>query len=1120
MDSQPDSVEEVDVPADLQLVLNQSARNDSSLSLENLQNGSSHENSSQNTEEELSESSSVESLDLLLEKQRVRQLNHPRHQEHIISPNNLELPDKVIETNEISLKYDPVSKRKVLNTYELIQELGHGQHGKVKLARELVTNQLVAIKIVDRHEKNGRRFFSIEKKNSLTQNEKIRREIAIMKKCHYKHVVRLLEVLDDLKSRKIYLVLEYCARGEVKWCPGDVMETEARGPPLLNFQRTREIIRGVVLGLEYLHYQGVIHRDIKPANLLIAGDGTVKISDFGVSLAARGPNDNANVESLDELELAKTAGTPVFFAPEICLGDEAFEKFNLDRKELFKGSSISFMIDIWALGVTLYCLLFGMLPFISDFELELFEKIVNQPLTCPTFQDIKHNRISHVSCEEEYQLALDLLNGLLQKNPLHRIGIPGIKKHMFSCWDFHHMPDYGDEFKAYKKREQEEFERNNVQYFKQISISKKELNNAVLGVGKKIKDAAFSRNRRDSQQNGKEEMDELGRDFRSKLHLGDSGESNYPSFIVSEGSVMSDFGNLKSKSQPPSNDKDNAIVTNVNPSHLRERLSMCNGNDDKYNDKTAEPPHTPAIERELQDFDRRQHNSDTVVNLPINSSFASLDSFYIDNFAMKKVGTNPNVKPASPTIFARPPPMGSYQPISRTAGNADQNKISNNNSPLYQNAPHTNFFNGMRSKRNERIPSNFSRSGQALEKRKPEMTGKGLKTAPIKGIASNSNEKKNGRNATMGIFKDAPVNHPMKKDAKNFINPTSGSVRTREGTRNFHIRTGNFFNSLNGEDEEEFSQSSGMSSSGSSDHEDASESSNAESLPFEFAVDSGNASVISLRDTVGLDQVRSFLEPAPRKIAVNSDLENDDGELVLNMGRASHHRRQLSAQTSEGSEQNSRRSSVRCAFLTPNSNPQDWTATATPEALQDGGTESGSVVDNDRATFIGRNRAHSVTQIGQSSANIGVVQHYNPFNGKESLRLSQALSKPTTQTSNIDTVLGNGNGSGNFHDNSRSLLKNVLVTSAGSSRRPSAPFLVSSEPFSPRKDTSDMSPSSPKSSPSTDLKDNLTAKLSKFSFKERKPRQSERSSNPSDDHHRSRSIAVGDLDNKKRNGKM
>ena len=211
----------------------------------------------------LSTNSSTDSLNLLLERQRISQLNHPMHQV-LISHHGSDWKSKVKETNKISLTYDPVSKRKILNTYEIIKELGQGQHGKVKLAKDINTNEFVAIKIVNRHERNRfyRTFFK-----KITENDKIKREIAIMKKLHHPHVVKLIEVLDDLKSRKIYLVLEYCSKGEVKWYDdNNCLEMDAKGPPILSFQRAREIIRGVVLGLEYLHYQGILHKDINPAN--------------------------------------------------------------------------------------------------------------------------------------------------------------------------------------------------------------------------------------------------------------------------------------------------------------------------------------------------------------------------------------------------------------------------------------------------------------------------------------------------------------------------------------------------------------------------------------------------------------------------------------------------------------------------------------------------------------------------------------------------------------------------------------------------------------------------------------------------------------------------------------
>jgi serine/threonine protein kinase len=66
-----------------------------------------------------------------------------------------------------------------------------------------------------------------------------------------------------------------------------------------------------------VHFQEIIHRDIKPANLLLSKEGRVKISDFGVSHICQN-------DIIDDIELAKTAGTPMFFAPELCSGKEKF----------------------------------------------------------------------------------------------------------------------------------------------------------------------------------------------------------------------------------------------------------------------------------------------------------------------------------------------------------------------------------------------------------------------------------------------------------------------------------------------------------------------------------------------------------------------------------------------------------------------------------------------------------------------------------------------------------------------------------------------------------------------------------------------------------------------------
>ena len=646
-------------------------------------------------------SSSMESLNMLLEKQRIRQLNHPLHQDHIIPSQNpagssgSAAVRPVKETNRISLTYDPISKRKVLNTYEIIRELGHGQHGKVKLAKDLVTGQLVAIKIVDRHEKKAKLLPKLFRRK-ITENDKIKKEIAIMKKLHHRHVVKLIEVLDDLKSRKIYLVIEYCSKGEIKWCSDDCMEMEATGPPVLDFQRVRGISRGVVLGLEYLHYQGIIHRDIKPANLLMSADDVVKISDFGVSLAStsimrdqttdslrevdskgtstststssassKTPSSRSSSETLDELELAKTAGTPAFFAPEICLGEEMFTKYNVDRSELFKGSCISLMIDIWALGVTMYCLLFGRLPFISDFELELFEKIANDAVEFPPYDELIENGVSHISCKEEYFAAVDLIQRLLEKNPAKRITIMEIKRHPFICWDFEHTAGFDDTLVSMKLAEKVLFQRDQRESYEQISITKQELKNAVSGVGKKIKESVLKSLplKYYSNRLTKEKSSDSNDDYTG-LGIGnsrDSSSSSLKSATYSNSpdtyqevtehnttmvpahlkSALSDVKTLeKIGSDASILLSEGSRMTDVNGSIMEASKSASEiGDDDEHLATTRSYSQSaiPSYENELRAFEERRERNNNMVDLPINSSFASLDSFYIDNYAMSKV---------------------------------------------------------------------------------------------------------------------------------------------------------------------------------------------------------------------------------------------------------------------------------------------------------------------------------------------------------------------------------------------------------------------------------------------------------------------------------------------------
>ncbi|KAI8625845.1 kinase-like protein [Xylariaceae sp. FL1651] len=229
--------------------------------------------------------------------------------------------------------------------------------------------------------------------------------------------------------------------------PEDPFADDFSYVPCFTIDEARATFRDTVLGLEYLHYEGVVHRDIKPANLLWTRDHRVKISDFGVSYFGRpireGEPDELVSESEardfdDDLELAKTVGTPAFFAPELCYTDVDHEQ-----------PKISEQIDVWSLGVTLYCLIFARIPFMAEDEFQMFKKIAKEDVYIPRRRlrpvDPQHSpastslykrvssepyRDDNVLAYEEIDDSLyDLLRKMLTKNPDKRIRLRDVKRH-------------------------------------------------------------------------------------------------------------------------------------------------------------------------------------------------------------------------------------------------------------------------------------------------------------------------------------------------------------------------------------------------------------------------------------------------------------------------------------------------------------------------------------------------------------------------------------------------------------------------------------------------------------------------------------------------------------------
>ncbi|KAM3826383.1 calcium/calmodulin-dependent protein kinase kinase 2 isoform 1-T1 [Vipera latastei] len=282
-----------------------------------------------------------------------------------------------------------------LNQYTLKDEIGKGSYGVVKLAYNEDDNTYYAMKVLSKKKLMRQAGFPrrppprgaklplegfCQPRGPI---EQVYQEIAILKKLDHPNIVKLVEVLDDPTEDHLYMVFELVKKGPVMEVPNlkPLTEDQAR----FHFQ-------DLIKGIEYLHYQKIIHRDIKPSNLLVGEDGHIKIADFGVSNEFKG----------SDALLTNTVGTPAFMAPETLS----------ETRKIFSGKAL----DVWAMGITLYCFVFGQCPFMDERILSLHSKIKSQMLEFPDQPDISDE-------------LKDLITQMLDKKPESRITIPEIKLH-------------------------------------------------------------------------------------------------------------------------------------------------------------------------------------------------------------------------------------------------------------------------------------------------------------------------------------------------------------------------------------------------------------------------------------------------------------------------------------------------------------------------------------------------------------------------------------------------------------------------------------------------------------------------------------------------------------------
>uniref|UniRef100_A0A671Q4W4 MAP/microtubule affinity-regulating kinase 3 n=1 Tax=Sinocyclocheilus anshuiensis TaxID=1608454 RepID=A0A671Q4W4_9TELE len=251
-----------------------------------------------------------------------------------------------------------------IGCYRLLKTIGKGNFAKVKLAKHVLTGKEVAVKIIDKTQLNS---------SSL---QKLFREVRIMKLLNHPNIVKLFEVIETDKT--LYLVMEYASGGEVfdyLVAHGRMKEKEARAK-----------FRQIVSAVQYCHQKCIVHRDLKAENLLLDADMNIKIADFGFS------NEFTLGNKLDTF-----CGSPPYAAPEL------FQGKKYDGPE----------VDVWSLGVILYTLVSGSLPFDGQNLKELRERVLRGKYRIPFYMS--------TDCE-------NLLKKFLILNPTKRGSLDQIMK--------------------------------------------------------------------------------------------------------------------------------------------------------------------------------------------------------------------------------------------------------------------------------------------------------------------------------------------------------------------------------------------------------------------------------------------------------------------------------------------------------------------------------------------------------------------------------------------------------------------------------------------------------------------------------------------------------------------
>ncbi|CAM4667700.1 unnamed protein product [Leuciscus chuanchicus] len=260
--------------------------------------------------------------------------------------------------DENTIKELTVGKR--VGFYKVHGQIGCGNFSKVKLAIHALTKDKVAIKIMDKM------------RLDLQTQRMLSREISNMESLYHPNLLQLYEVLET--PSRLYLVLEFAGGGE--------LHNRIISGGKLSDRESKIVFAQVLSAVKYMHENNIIHRDLKAENVLYATNSCIKVADFGFSKRVKNHN-----QALDTF-----CGSPPYAAPE-----------------LFKDESyIGPPVDVWAMGVLLFFMVTGSLPFRADTVAKLRQSVLDGAYVLPTWVSAPCQR---------------LIRGILKPEPLERCAL-------------------------------------------------------------------------------------------------------------------------------------------------------------------------------------------------------------------------------------------------------------------------------------------------------------------------------------------------------------------------------------------------------------------------------------------------------------------------------------------------------------------------------------------------------------------------------------------------------------------------------------------------------------------------------------------------------------------------